>query len=426
MKRALVGLLLLLAVVPAACGQETHPLPAYVQAPDAAYSWSKASEMTLPFGTATQYSMTSQVWHGITWQHNLWVVKPQKMRANPAVLLLVTGGKGDKPWNEAMMVATLAAQQGIPFAVLFGIPNQPLFDGKKEDALIAYTFVQAIQTGDMTWPLLFPMVKSAVRAMDTVRKVAETEWKTPLKGFVVTGASKRGWTSWLTGAADPRVLGIVPMVYDNLNLQAQMRQQMACYGGYSDQIRDYTELGIQGVMETPRGRELVSAVDPYALRSRLALPKLSINGTNDRYWTLEAANLYFPGLPGEKHILYIPNAGHGLGDFMDVVNATLAQTRACEEGRKLPTLDWTYREEKDGLRLTVKPGETPVKVAFWTAEAPTCDFRDARWTEQTATGNGFTLSRPQQGYRALFGQVRFRVGDLEFPLSTTPKMIGAK
>ena len=49
------------------------------------------------------------------------------------------------------------------------------------------------------------MVKSAVRAMDAVEQCVEREWSHKVETFTVTGASKRGWTTWLTGAVDPRV-----------------------------------------------------------------------------------------------------------------------------------------------------------------------------------------------------------------------------
>ena len=43
-----------------------------------------------------------------------------------------------------------------------------ILGGMVEDEAISYTFAQFLKTGDPEWPLLLPMVKSAVRGMDAI------------------------------------------------------------------------------------------------------------------------------------------------------------------------------------------------------------------------------------------------------------------
>ena len=123
------------------------------------------------------------------------------------------------------------------------VPNQPLVfhgDGKPrvEDDLVAYTWVQYFKTGDPTWPARNPMVKSAVRAMDTITAVMATKagGEVPVNKFVVAGGSKRGWTTWLTGAVDQRVVAIVPIVIDVLNVEKSMRHHYAAYGFWAPSV----------------------------------------------------------------------------------------------------------------------------------------------------------------------------------------------
>ena len=52
--------------------------------------------------------------------------------------------------------------------------------------------------------------------MDAVQAWADTEHRDKIEKFVVTGASKRGWTPRLTGSVDPRVDATSPMVIDIL------------------------------------------------------------------------------------------------------------------------------------------------------------------------------------------------------------------
>jgi PhoPQ-activated pathogenicity-related protein len=425
---SLATALLLALAVCVNCAPGPTPLDAYVQQPDVSYTWHRVSVTRLENGvTRTQVDMTSQTWHGIVWKHELDIFRPQKPRDGSTALLMIRGGRPDA--NTVSIAAQAAILTGMPTAILSDVPNQPLFGGLREDEIISYTFVQCLQSGDATWPLLFPMTKSAVRAMDTIQKIT-AQWTSPVKGFVVTGASKRGWTTWFTAAADKRVIGIAPAVYDNLNLPAQMRQQIACYGAYSMQIKDYTEKSLPQLLSTDKGKEFARLVDPYAFLTRLTVPKLLILGSNDPYWTLESANLYYGDLPGDKHIMYAPNTGHGALETPQGLQALASFAVLCSKHQKLPAVNWAYGYGPDGLHLTMRPVKTPTAVRIWTATSATRDFRKARWADRKiAAAEGaytFTLTRPKTGYAAVFGEVSYPGGFAPLALSTTPRILAAK
>src|SRR5262249_11933351 len=153
---------------------------------------------------------------------------------------------------------------------------------------IAETFVRYLDTKDADWPLLFPMVKGVVKAMDALQAFAKEEWKTEAKHFVISGGSKRGWTTWLTRAVDPRVKAIAPLVIDTLNMLKQLEHQKESFGTYSEMIHDYVERGLAPLPKTEAGRKLWQMVDPYSYRDKLTMPKMLINGNNDRYWSTDA------------------------------------------------------------------------------------------------------------------------------------------
>jgi PhoPQ-activated pathogenicity-related protein len=332
--------------------------------------------------------LVSQTWQGANWEHRVQIFRPDKVAYPDFCVLLNTGGNGGD--RETAASLALANAAGVICATVYNIPNQPLYGGKREDELIAYTWQKFLETGDETWPLQFPMTKSVLKSMDAIQAFAKSAKQPPISRFLVTGASKRGWTAWLVGASrDPRVVAIAPMVIDMLNMPAQIPHQLAAYGKPSEQVSDYTNAGLIQQLTTPKGKRLVALVDPYQYRDRLALPKLIVLGTNDRYWSQDALNLYWSDLRGPKSVLYVPNSGHGLQDTARVFATISAFARAQAARKPWPRLAWTYGGRSDGsvaLTLLSESGDiAPKSARLWRAHAPTRDFRDAKWTFEPMT-----------------------------------------
>ncbi|MGE3819373.1 MAG: PhoPQ-activated pathogenicity-related family protein [Isosphaeraceae bacterium] len=410
-------------------------LDSYVKKDDPAYAWTQEGVDTLPGGTVTNIKLTSQVWQGITWQHQLRIIEPAEVAYPDAVLLFITGGSQTSKYRpeDAMLGLALAKLSGARVAVLPQVPNQPLLGNRKEDDLITETFVRYLDTKDEEWPLLFPMAKSAVKAMDAVQAWAKQEGKAEAKRFVVTGASKRGWTTWLTAATtDPRVVAIAPMVIDTLNMRVQIDHSKKVWGKFSEQIEDYTRRGLTEKFDDPTGKKLWLMVDPYSYRDRLTLPKLVINGANDRYWVLDSLNNYWDGLKGPKAVVYLPNAGHNLAVNRDyALNGVAALLRHTITNRPMPDLAWEHGEGSNGtLTLKVKSTPDPKSAKLWVAKAPTRDFRDSTWEAAPMVINGTVVSgetkRPEKGFIALIGDLEFEIDGVRYHLSTQVRETGAK
>ena len=401
-------------------------LAAYLQNGDPSYGWQLVGTRSLP-GQGTLYSLalTSQTWQGITWRHRLQLFIPAAVGNREMALLYITGSGADPEELQYMSIVATATQ--APVAILYDVPNQPLFGQLYEDALIAYTFKEFLETGDQTWPLLLPMTKSAVRAMDAIQEFADQKLHHLIKGFVVLGASKRGWTTWLTAAIDPRVKGIAPMVYNNLNLAEQMKLQLRSFGTFSSEIADYTELGLTQIAQSEEGAKLAAIVDPYSFREALTMPKLIIIGTNDPYWPADALNVYYDDLPGRNYILALPNAGHGLGDFEMILNTLSAFYLDVAGQLQLPEIRWQFKEENDSAELLVDPAPGIESVDFWIAASPSRDFRHAGWV-QTASDNEApfvqTIKRLPGMWIGVLGQVRVKAGDRTVILTTPVFLTG--
>jgi len=427
------------ALVPVPEARAGDELSRYVARPDASYAFHTIRSGRFGAAEYIEAILTSQTWRGIVWKHQLFLVRPRQLDVPTTQALLFIDGGSWKPEYDSTTDHALPRAAGLfvqlanalraPVAIVRQVPFEPLFDGRREDTLIAYTFEQYLDTGDPEWPLLLPMVKSAARAMDAVQQLARQQWGFSIARFTVTGASKRGWTSWLTAAVDSRVAGVAPMVIDMLNMKAQIELQQQTFGGLSEQIQDYERIHFPERIDSPTGRELVSMVDPYSYRDRLTQTKLILLGTNDAYWPLDALNVYWSGLPEEKRVLYLPNQTHDLRDVDRLIGCVAALNRYTAQGKRLPEISGVFTQQSNRLKLVVHTDRMPKRVLAWSATSATRDFRQARWDSHACrrSDDAYECEEDTEHniYTALYAEAVFQDrGQPIFSLSTTVHISG--
>lgn len=115
-----------------------------------------------------------------------------------------------------------------------------------------------------------------------MKKLAEME------GFLVSGGSKRGWTTWLVASATcekcVKIAGIAPIVPIVPDLGKIFHNQWRSYGGFTFAIRDYTGVGLTEHLDTPEFKLCESLIDPKSYYDRLArLPKAVFVSSDDEF-----------------------------------------------------------------------------------------------------------------------------------------------
>lgn len=406
-------------------------LDRYVAAPDSHFSWKVLRELPADGASATLLEMTSQKWlteqevEQPLWKHWLTVVRPSAVTSDIG-FLFITGSRLDRqpPAAPPAWMIDLARDTGTVVTELRLVPNQPIVfmddparKPRIEDDFIAYTWDKFLRTGDDKWPARLPMTKSAVRAMDAVTAFAAAEGGgSKVARFVVAGGSKRGWTTWTTAAVDSRVVAIVPLVIDMLNIEPSFVHHRRAYGEWSDAVDDYVHHRIFEWMGTRQFKALMRIEEPYEYRDRLTLPKYIVNASGDEFFLPDSSRFYFEDLKGEKQLRYVPNTGHSL-DKTDAIAGVHAFYAAVVKGAPRPQVRWTF--ERDGT-IKVVSKERPDAVKVWQASNPKArNFRiDVIGPTYTATallpsGPNTWIARvapPAAGWTAFFVELTFPGG----------------
>ena len=426
-----LGVVLIAACAQQACGTA---LDDYVAAIDPNYSYDPADVITGPGYTANVWAMTSQAWRNPSevdrtlWEHWLIIVVPDTVDHTEA-LLFIDGGSNDGsvPSSVDPMLVQFAVDTHSIVADLRMIPNQPIKfadesdpryieDGRGEDELCAYAWDKYKTTGDPTWLPRLPMTKAAVRAMDTIQAEHPS-----IDGFLVAGGSKRGWTTWTTGVADPRVEAIAPLVIDVLNVEHSMQHHWDAYGYWAPAIQDYVDMQVMDWLHEPEFRAMMAIVDPYSYVQRLTMPKYVMSSTGDQFFLPDSSQFYWDALKGTKHLRYVPNTDHGLDN--EAIANFEAYYEAYLNGTALPEFTWT-RKGDGALYVETDLGTPPSAVLLWQATNPAArNFRldtiGAVWTSsvlpETAPGSGMYLTEvapPADGWTAFFVELTYPGGGL--------------
>ena len=372
----------------------------------------------------------------VEWWHYVDIIIPKQTTSSTGIMFIDGGEKSDDYFRLDAQSIENAIKTEAVIVNVSNIPFQPLNflssdqDSFEEDDLIAFAWNKFLKQGakqkDVEWLPRFPMTRAIVRAMDLAQEIV-LQNDIVIKDFVVSGASKRGWTAWTTAAVDRRVKAVVPMVIDMLNLVPSFENHYRSYGEFSPAVQEYVNYNIQDWLGTEEFKVLMSYIEPFSFIDKFTMPKYIINAGSDEFFSTDSWRFYYDKLPGEKIIRYVPNKNHSLdGRYLteDLVSYFYRVINDIE----IPSLSWNLSDNKLIAELDYD-GEYDVSV--WTAKNDNGrDFRlweEGELWEETSIGklanNKYELNVNSnfKGYKATM--IEFTIDpESEFPLiiSTGP------
>ena len=372
----------------------------------------------------------------VEWWHYVDIIIPKQTTSSTGIMFIDGGQKSEDYFrldaqsirNAIKTEAVIVNVSNIPFQPLNFLSSEQ--DSFEEDDLIAFAWNKFLKQGakqkDVEWLPRFPMTRAIVRAMDLAQEIV-LQNDILVKDFVVSGASKRGWTAWTTAAVDSRVKAVVPMVIDMLNLVPSFENHYRSYGEFSPAVQEYVNYNIQDWLGTEEFKVLMSYIEPFSFIDKFTMPKYIINAGSDEFFSTDSWRFYYDKLPGEKIIRYVPNKNHSLdGRYLteDLVSYFYRVINDIE----IPSLSWNLSDNKLIAELDYD-GEYDVSV--WTAKNDNGrDFRlweEGELWEETSIGklanNKYELNVNSnfKGYKATM--IEFTIDpESEFPLiiSTGP------
>lgn len=445
-----IGISLLMILV--SCSHQddkntVNPFEEYLSNVHPAYTYELEETVEEEKYTAYVLRMVSQEWlteeqtDQTEWWHWVTIVVPDTVEHNTGLLWIGGGSVNTEPDEtlEPIVVEAALATRSVA-THLHNVPFQPisfkndsLFDERSEDEIIAYGWRKFLEGGadadDAGWLARLPMTAAAQRAMDTVTDFTGSQSIAEVDSFVVAGASKRGWTTWTTGIFDDRVVAIAPAVIDLLNLSPSFMHHWRAYGEWSPAIEDYENEHIMDWQFTDEYETMIEWIDPYNYPDRITMPKFLVNAASDEFFLPDSWQFYWNDLPGEKHLRYVPNTGHDIGDT-DAPASLISFYDMILDKTPRPRFEWSV--DSTGFNLALDPENLPDELLLWNAQNPEGrDFRlyviDRIWVarplEIPEDGTvQVEISVPDEGYSAWFVEATYSNG-YKIPFKTTTGVV---
>ncbi len=315
------------------------------------------------------------------WWHYVDIIIPNNIDTDKALLFIDGGTKEEDFFRLDSISKKFAVDSKSIIANISNVPFQPInfLESKQdeflEDDLIAYAWNKFLSFGakkeDIEWLPRFPMTRAVVRAMDLVQEISLKN-KINLNKFVISGASKRGWTAWTTAAADDRVISVIPIVIDMLNLVPSFENHYKSYGEFSYAVQEYVNYEIHNWMSKDEFKVLIKYVEPYSFKEKYTMPKYIINAGSDQFFSTDSWMYYYNELPENKLLRYVPNSNHSMkGRYLD--KNLMSYYLRIINNKKLPELSWKITN--DSIEANINSKEK-YEVSLWTANnKKSRDFR---------------------------------------------------
>ncbi|OYX22198.1 MAG: PhoPQ-activated pathogenicity-like protein PqaA type [Algoriphagus sp. 32-45-6] len=403
----------------------------YVQAPDSTFRYEIVHSVPgdqYDYHVLKMYSqhwLTPDIVDQTEWWHWVSMIVPKETPYSTAMLWIGGGSTNSKmPEEPNELILAAATKTNSVVAQIHNTPFQPItfandtFGERYEDEIISYGWRKFLEGGakdeDAIWLARFPMTKAAKLAMDAVTEVVQKNYQKPIESYMVGGASKRGWTTWTTAATDDRVVAIAPVVIDLLNLTPSFQHHWRNYGFWAPAVGDYVREGVMNWVGTPEFDRMMEITEPYSFRKNYDMPKLLINAAGDEFFQPDSWKFYWDSLPGEKHVMYVPNSGHDVGDSDALPNLIAFYNSVLKKAQR-PTYSWKI--EGDQIKVTFDPANKPATIKLWSAYNPMArDFRidvfGPNWTaEEIAVPDSgeltVNMTTPASGYRGYFVELTY-------------------